>query len=656
MLFVLKKKPPHEIRWYNGGVKNFRALEMNRNTKNILSWIFLIGLLFLIAAPFDSKILGGNPKEITYSKFIKAVSAGDVKEVNIRNTSSKLTGVLNDGSVFSTITPYDAKMVEKLLDNGVEIKVESGDSGWGYLVSALIQWFPFLLLIGLMIYSARQMQGGGKGGGFGGGAFGIGKSKAKMFQPKKIKITFADVAGIDEAKQELEEIVDFLKAPQKYQRLGGKIPRGMLLVGDPGNGKTLLAKAIAGEAGVPFFSISGSDFVEVFVGVGASRVRDIFETAKKNSPCIIFIDEIDAVGRRRDSGRGGNDEREQTLNQLLVEMDGFDENQGVIVLAATNRADILDPALLRPGRFDRRITVQYPDMNGREKILTVHTKNVPLSPDVDLKTVARGTPGFSGAELANLVNEAALLAARDDKLSVAMKDFELAKDKVIMGAERKSMSMTDEEKRNTAYHEAGHALIALLVPQCDPIHKVTIIPRGGALGMVVRLPEKDKVSVTKTELLSNIRVSLGGRAAEEIFFGQDNITTGASSDLKQATDVAKKMVIKWGMSDKIGLRTFYDSADGYYLDASDQISQNTSETIDSEVKAIIEAAYAEVKGMITKHKKKLERMALSLLEHETLTGDEVKRIFEGKKLKRAAPIEDDLDDFKLGGLPTSDEE
>ena len=627
---------------------------MNRNTKNVLSWAFLIGLLFLIAFPFDSKILGNAPQEISYSKFMKLVSAGDVKKVEIRNASSKVTGVFTNGKIFSAVTPYDAQMIEKLLANDVEINVETGENGWGYLVSALIQWFPFLLLIGLMIYSARQMQGGGKGG-FGGGAFGIGKSRAKMFQPKKVKVTFADVAGIDEAKQELEEIVDFLKAPQKYQRLGGKIPRGMLLVGDPGNGKTLLAKAIAGEAGVPFFSISGSDFVEVFVGVGASRVRDIFETAKKNSPCIIFIDEIDAVGRRRDSGRG-NDEREQTLNQLLVEMDGFDENQGVIVLAATNRADILDPALLRPGRFDRRITVQYPDMNGREKILTVHTKDVPLSPDVNLKTIARGTPGFSGAELANLVNEAALLAARSDRLAVAMKDFELAKDKVIMGAERKSMSMTDEEKRNTAYHESGHALIALLVPQSDPIHKVTIIPRGGALGMVVRLPEKDKVSVTKTELLSNIRVSLGGRAAEEIFFGKENITTGASSDLKQATDVAKKMVIKWGMSDKIGLRTFYDSADGYYMDATDQISQDTSKIIDAEVKKLIEDAYTEVKELIIQNKAKLERIALRLLERETLTGEEVKEIFEGKELAKVTPVEDSLDDFKMGGLPTSDEE
>ena len=614
---------------------------MNRNTKNILSWVFLIGLLFLIASPFDSKILGNSTKQMSYSRFIKAVENGDIKEVYITNSSAKIAGVLSDGKLFTTIAPDDSKMVEKLLDNNVEIKVETGESGWGYLVTALIQWFPFLLLIGLMIYSSRQTQGGK--GGFGGGALGIGKSRAKMFQPKKVKVTFADVAGIDEAKQELEEIVDFLKAPQKFQKLGGKIPRGMLLVGDPGNGKTLLAKAIAGEADVPFFSISGSDFVEVFVGVGASRVRDIFETAKKNSPCIIFIDEIDAVGRRRDSGRGGNDEREQTLNQLLVEMDGFEENQGVIVLAATNRADILDPALLRPGRFDRRITVQYPDMNGREKILTVHTKNVPLADDVNLKTIARGTPGFSGAELANLVNESALLAARSNKTAVTMQDFELAKDKVIMGAERKSISMTDEEKKNTAYHESGHALIALLVPKSDPIHKVTIIPRGGALGMVVRLPEKDKVSVTKTELLSNIRVSLGGRAAEEIFFGKENITTGASSDLKQATDVAKKMVIKWGMSDKIGLRTFYDS-EGYYIEASDQISQNTSQSIDFEVSRLIEEAYADVKDLIMRNKEKLENIANTLLERETLTGEEVKLIFDGKEITDILTDSDSVSD------------
>jgi cell division protease FtsH len=436
--------------------------------------------------------------------------------------------------------------------------------------------------------------------------------------------------------------------------LGGRIPRGVLLVGDPGNGKTLLARAIAGEANVPFYSISGSDFVEVFVGVGASRVRDMFENAKKNAPCIVFIDEIDAVGRRIDNSmRGGNDEREQTLNQLLVEMDGFEEKQGVIVLSATNRPDILDPALLRPGRFDRRITVQYPDMAGREKILKVHSKNVPLAPDVDLRTVARGTPGFSGAELANLVNEAALLAARENKLAVSMKDFEMAKDKVIMGAERKSMSMTDEEKRNTAYHESGHALIALLVPQCDPIHKVTIIPRGGALGMVVRLPEKDKLSVSKTELLSNIRVALGGRVAEEIVFGEENITTGAAQDIKQATKIAKNMIIKWGMSDDLGLRSFYDS-DGYYLEASDQISQKTSETIDTEIKNIMDEAYKDVKKLMMDNRDKLEIIAMKLLERETLTGEEVRLVFAGKELENPSIQEDSAAEFKLGGLPNED--
>ncbi|MDR1391096.1 MAG: ATP-dependent zinc metalloprotease FtsH [Holosporales bacterium] len=622
---------------------------MNKNTRNIIAWIILVGVLFLAVGPFGPNILGPGTRELPYSKFVKAVTKGEVSEVLIRNSTSEMAGMLSNGRVFTTVTPNDSKLVDRLLENNVEVKVDSGESGWGHLISLLVQWFPILILIALMIYSSRQMRNGK--GGIGGGTLGIGKGRAKMFQSKKVNVTFQDVAGIDEAKQELEEIVDFLKAPQKFQKLGGKIPKGVLLVGDPGNGKTLLARAIAGEAHVPFFSISGSDFVEVFVGVGASRVRDVFENAKKNSPCIVFIDEIDAVGRRRDNSmRGGNDEREQTLNQLLVEMDGFEENQGVIVLSATNRADILDPALLRPGRFDRRITVQYPDMSGREKILKVHSKNVPLSPDVDLKTIARGTPGFSGAELANLVNEAALLAAKENNLSVAMKDFEKAKDKVIMGAERKSMSMTDEEKKFTAYHESGHALVALLVPQSDPIHKVTIIPRGGALGMVVRLPEKDKVSVSKTELLSNIRVTMGGRAAEEVFFGEENITTGASHDIKQATKIAKSMIIKWGMSGKLGFRSFYDS-DGYYLEASDQISQKTSEIIDSEIKYLVDSAYKEVKNLVLDNKDKLEAIASKLIERETLTGDEVKLIFDGKELEEKKSDNDSLDDFKFGGLP-----
>lgn len=611
----------------------------------------MIGFLLLLSSSFESKMFGSGPQELPYSTFMKEVKNGNVKEVLIRNSTSKLAGVLSDGKVFYTVTPLDMNMVQKLLDNNVEVRVDNNQSGFGFFFSQILPWLPGLLIIGLLIYSARQMHSGGKGG-MGGGALGIGKNKAKMFQPKKVNVTFADVAGIDEAKQELEEIVDFLKNPQKFQRLGGKIPRGVLLVGAPGNGKTLLARAIAGEANVPFFSISGSDFVEIFVGVGASRVRDMFENAKKNSPCIVFIDEIDAVGRRRDSVMrgGGNDEREQTLNQLLVEMDGFDENQGVIVLSATNRPDVLDPALLRPGRFDRRITVQYPDMGGREKILKVHSKNVPLSPDVDLKTVARGTPGFSGAELANLVNEAALLAARENKLSVSMKDFEMAKDKVIMGAERKSMSMTDEEKRNTAYHESGHALIALLSPASDPIHKVTIIPRGGALGMVVRLPEKDKISVSKAELKSNIKVAMGGRAAEEVVFGDENITTGASEDIRQATKIAKNMIIKWGMSEKLGFRSFYDS-DGYYMEASDQISQKTAETIDAEVKKLMDESYREVKELMSKNRDKLEFIAKNLLDRETLTGEEVKKLFDGEPLGEPKNEEDSDSDFSLGGLP-----
>jgi cell division protease FtsH len=622
---------------------------VKKNTRNILTWAGLIGFLLLIIGPFDANFIGTKTQDITYSSFVKAVSNGEVKEVLIRNTSMRLVGKFSNGNMFTTTTPFDSKMVDRLLSNNVEVAVDSGESGWGSLLSQLFQWFPMLILIGLMIYSSRQMQSGGKGG-IGGGGLGIGKAKTKMFQAKKVNVTFDDVAGIDEAKQELEEIVDFLKSPDKFQRLGGKIPRGVLLVGDPGNGKTLLARAIAGEAGVPFFSISGSDFVEVFVGVGASRVRDMFENAKKNSPCIVFIDEIDAVGRRRDAAmRGGNDEREQTLNQLLVEMDGFEENQGVIVLAATNRPDVLDPALLRPGRFDRRITVQYPDMNGREKILDVHVKNVPLSADVSLKTIARGTPGFSGAELANLVNEAALLAARSNKLTVAMRDFEKAKDKVIMGTERRSMSMTDNEKRITAYHEAGHALVALFVPQCDPIHKVTIIPRGGALGMVVRLPEKDKLSTSKTELMSNIKVAMGGRAAEELILGDENITTGASQDIKQATKIAKNMVMKFGMSHSLGFRCF--DSDGYYLEVGDQVSQDILERIDSEIEKIMDEAYEEVRKIVLNKRDKLEAIAIKLLERETLTGDDVTKILNGEEIEDVDDSPEQQDEFSLGGIP-----
>jgi cell division protease FtsH len=610
---------------------------VKKNTRNILTWLGLIGFLCLIVGPFDSSFLGPKTQEITYSGFVRAVSNGEVKEVLIRNTTTKIVGKFSNGKLFTTVAPVDFKMVDRLLSNEVEIAVDSGESGWTNILSQIFQWFPMLLLIGLMIYSSRQMQSGGKGG-IGGGPLGIGKAKTKMFQAKKVNVTFDDVAGIDEAKQELEEIVDFLKSPEKFQRLGGKIPKGVLLVGDPGNGKTLLARAIAGEAGVPFFSISGSDFVEVFVGVGASRVRDMFENAKKSSPCIVFIDEIDAVGRRRDTAmRGGNDEREQTLNQLLVEMDGFEENQGVIVLAATNRPDVLDPALLRPGRFDRRISVHYPDMRGREKILIIYVRKVPLGHDVDLKIIARGTPGFSGAELANLVNEAALLAARENCLTVTMLHFEKAKDKVIMGTERRSMSMTNEEKRITAYHEAGHALVALFVPQCDPIHKVTIIPRGGALGMVVRLPEKDKLSTTRTELLSNVKVAMGGRAAEELTFGEANVTTGAAQDIKQATKIAKSMVMKFGMDNRLGLRSF--DSDGYYLEVNDQLSQNTLEEIDAAINRIVVSAYADAREIVLNNRDKLEAIAAKLLERETLTGEDVRRILNDEEIDTAIPID-----------------
>lgn len=613
--------------------------------------------LFLGSNVFDDNFVKKNNHELTYSKFIEDVKSGDIKDVLIRNNTSKIAGHLSNGDLFTCVTPsYDLKMMETLIENHVNVMVDSGETGWGFIINMLAPWLPMILIIAFLAFSSRQMQGGRGGTG---GPLGLGKSKARMFQEKNISVTFDDVAGIDEAKAELEEIVDFLKNPQKFQRLGGKIPRGVLLVGAPGNGKTLLARAIAGEAKVPFFSISGSDFVEVFVGIGASRVRDMFEHAKKNSPCIIFIDEIDAVGRRRDSGSrgGGNEEREQTLNQLLVEMDGFEENQGVIVLAATNRADILDSALLRPGRFDRRITVQYPDMNGREKILKVHVKNVPLSTDVDLKNIARGTPGFSGAELANLVNEAALLAAKSNKLSVSMTDFEMAKDKVLMGYERKSMIMTEDEKKSTAYHEAGHALVALIVPSSDPIHKVTIIPRGGALGMVMRLPEKDKISVSREELLSDIKVAMGGRVAEELIFGYDKVTTGASQDIKSATNIAKNMIINWGMSDKLGFRNFYGSGqDGFFMEASDNISQKTSEIIDKEINDILTKCYDEVVEIVKNNRKKLDDIVENLILYETLTGDEVRRIFNGEKIIKSENDDDNKSssEFLLGGLPNSE--
>lgn len=634
---------------------------MNKNIKSLLIWLFIIGTISFFTLPFSQKLIPVESKDIIFSTFVNYVTNGQVKSVYLSSNNSEfvrdaflVTGVLQDNTVFKTVVPYiDHHFIERLLEYKTEIKVNYNSYTFQYLFYQFVSLFPMLFIIGLMIYSMRQTKNGGSGG-LGGGPFGFSKSKPKVFKPEENKITFNDVAGIDEARQELEEIVDFLKSPMKFQRLGGRIPRGVLLVGDPGNGKTLLAKAIASEANVPFFSISGSDFVEVFVGVGASRVRKIFENAKKSSPCIIFIDEIDAVGKRRDmSLRGGNDEREQTLNQLLVEMDGFDESQGVIVIAATNRADILDPALLRPGRFDRTINVPYPDMKGREMILKVHSRKVPLAPDVDLKTIARGTPGFSGAELANLINEAALLAARQNKLAVNMKALELAKDKIIMGSERKTLHMDEKERKLTAYHESGHAIMALISPQYDPIHKVTIVPRGGALGMVVSLPENDKVSVSRTELLSNIKVAMGGRASEEIFFGEENVTTGASNDIEKATKIAKNMILKWGMSDKLGFQAFFTSK--YYGDESNKVSQRTSEIIDREVEELVKRLYEEVKSTLIENREKLERIANKLLEKETLTGEEVKQLYDNTYVEQSNKehVNSNIDEFALGGLPNN---
>lgn len=560
-----------------------------------------------------------------FSDFIKDVDGQKVKEILIRGNT--ISGTLNDGQSFVTYAPFDPNLVTRLIDKGVKIKAAAQEEELPSFLHLFLSWLPILLLIGFSIFSLRQLQSGGNR------AMGFGKSRARLLGEKGGKITFDDVAGIDEAKHELEEIVDFLKDPQKFQRLGGRIPRGVLLVGPPGTGKTLLARAIAGEANVPFFSISGSDFVEMFVGVGASRVRDMFEQAKKNAPCIVFIDEIDAVGRHRGAGLGGgNDEREQTLNQLLVEMDGFEENEGVIIVAATNRPDVLDPALLRPGRFDRQVVVPNPDINGREKILAVHMRRIPLAADVDARVIARGTPGFSGADLANLVNEAALMAARRGKLAVTRKEFEEAKDKVMMGAERRSLAMTEEEKRLTAYHESGHAIVAYYSPDSDPIHKATIIPRGRALGMVMRLPEGDRISMSRNKLLADLKVAMGGRIAEELIFGTGKVTTGASSDIKMATDIARRMITEWGMSDRLGFQSYGEQQQevfiGQALTQRKQISERTAEMIDEEVQGILEGCYKETYQMLTEKLDQLHLLATTLLECETLSGDEIKLLME----------------------------
>jgi cell division protease FtsH len=593
------------------------------NLKNLAMWgiivLLSVGLFNMFQNP-NSK-MGVSTTKVAFSEFLSEVELGNVLKVEIQGNN--ITGVLSNGSTFSTYSPNYPNLVEKLSERGVNILASPLEDKMPSLLGILLSWFPMLLLIGVWIFFMRQMQGGK------GGAMGFGKSKAKLLTEAQGKVTFNDVAGVEEAKEEVEEIVEFLKDPKKFSRLGGKIPKGALLIGPPGTGKTLLAKAIAGEANVPFFSISGSDFVEMFVGVGASRVRDMFEQGKKHSPCIIFIDEIDAVGRSRGAGLGGgNDEREQTLNQLLVEMDGFDTNEGIILIAATNRPDVLDPALLRPGRFDRQVVVGNPDILGREAILKVHVKKINAGPDVKLRTIARGTPGFSGADLANLVNESALLAARKNKRVVTMVDIEEAKDKVMMGAERRSMVMTEDEKKLTAYHEGGHAIVALNEKASDPIHKATIIPRGRALGMVMRLPERDQLSVTREKLYSDIAVAMGGRIAEELIFGHDKVTSGASSDIDMVTKMAKNMVTRYGMSKELGPIAYGENEEEVFLGRSvtrtQNMSEETSKKVDAEVKKIVEVGYERAKQVLTEKIDDLHKLAKALLVYETLTGDEIR--------------------------------
>ena len=592
------------------------------NNRNIAFWVVLFLLIVVLFNVFSTGSSSMQSREVPFSEFVKNVSGGEIRAVTLDGERVRFTGP--DNREQFTIRPADADVTSLLIANDVAIRAEQQETS-GFQ-SFLMTVFPFLLLIGVWIYFMNRMQGGGRGG-----AMGFGKSKAKLLTEKQGRVTFDDVAGIDEAKEELEEIVEFLRNPQKFSKLGGKIPTGALLVGPPGTGKTLLARAIAGEAGVPFFTISGSDFVEMFVGVGASRVRDMFEQAKKNAPCIVFIDEIDAVGRNRGSGYGGgNDEREQTLNQLLVEMDGFEANEGVIILAATNRRDVLDPALLRPGRFDRTVNVPNPDIKGREKILNVHAKKTPLGPDVDLRLIARGTPGFSGADLANLVNEAALMAARIGRSVITMIDFENAKDKVMMGSERRSMVLTQEQKEKTAYHEAGHAVVGLALPQCDPVYKATIIPRGGALGMVVSLPEIDRLNWHKSECEEKLAMTMAGKAAEIIKYGSDNVSNGPAGDIQQASGLARAMVLRWGMSDKVGNIDYTEAHEGYQGNtAGFSVSANTKELIEEEVKNFIQQGYDTAFKILTKKKKEWERLAAGLLEYETLTGDEIKRVMKG---------------------------
>jgi|TARA_A200000159_G_scaffold58042_1_gene53520 cell division protease FtsH len=600
------------------------------NNRNIAFWVVLFLLLIAVFQVIGGNSSSNSSDEIPYSQAIEMIEKGDVKSAKIDGENLTITLGPNNNKLRSIIpnSPFNDGITETLLDNNVEIEaVKQQESGLASFIQYLL---PFVLIVGVWLFFMNRMQGGGRGG-----AMGFGKSKAKLLNQNEDRKTFDDVAGIDEAKEELEEIVEFLRDPQKFSRLGGQIPKGALLIGPPGTGKTLLARAIAGEAGVPFFTISGSDFVEMFVGVGASRVRDMFEQAKKNAPCIVFIDEIDAVGRHRGAGHGGgNDEREQTLNQLLVEMDGFSANEGVILLAATNRPDVLDPALKRPGRFDRQVQVPNPDIKGREKILSVHARKSPLGPDVDLRIIARGTPGFSGADLANLVNEAALTAARTGKRFVTMEDFEFAKDKVMMGAERRSMVLTDEQKEHTAYHEAGHAIVGLNLEKCDPVYKATIIPRGGALGMVVSLPEIERLSWHKNECKQKLAMTMAGKAAEILKWGEEDVSNGPSGDIQQASSLARAMVMRWGMSDKIGDIDYQAAHEGYAGGniGGFSISTKTKELIEQEVKKLIDDGYTLALSILKKKKKEFERLAQGLLEYETLTGDEINKIIKGQKL------------------------
>jgi cell division protease FtsH len=622
------------------------------NLKNLAMWgvivLLSVGLFNMFQNPDRTAL---SEAKVPFSKFLSEVDQGRVIKVEIQGNN--ITGLLSDGSSFTTYSPSYPNLVEKLTNKGVSIIASPIDAKMPSLLGVLLSWFPMLLLIGVWVFFMRQMQGGK------GGAMGFGKSKAKLLTEAHGKVTFNDVAGVEEAKEEVEEIVEFLRDPKKFSRLGGKIPKGALLIGPPGTGKTLLAKAIAGEANVPFFSISGSDFVEMFVGVGASRVRDMFEQGKKHSPCIIFIDEIDAVGRSRGAGLGGgNDEREQTLNQLLVEMDGFETNEGIILIAATNRPDVLDPALLRPGRFDRQVVVGNPDILGREAILKVHIKKITVGPDVKLRTIARGTPGFSGADLANLINESALLAARKNKRVVTMVDVEEAKDKVMMGAERRSMVMSEDEKKLTAYHEGGHAIVALNEKVSDPIHKATIIPRGRALGMVMRLPERDQLSITREKMYSDIAVAMGGRIAEELIFGHDKVTSGASSDIDMATKMARNMVTRYGMSKELGPLAYGENEEEVFLGRSvtktQNMSEETAKKIDSEVKKIVETGYERAKKVLTDKIDDLHKLAKALLVYETLTGDEIRDLIlknvAPKKLIESEENKDSKESSALGSL------